>query len=291
MTALRAAHATPRTSSSMSSSTTRRWYPSTTSRAARNSSSPSRPPHTESSTDATSVISAVWLMSPKSMIPVINPDVVGERVVDGQVGVADLRPQPRPDRRDPSLELVEHARHRRPLARVADVVEHRAGAERVLDVPEHDSLRFGMRKTAHRLPEPRGRLAPRDERRVREPGGGDPAAPRQQVVEPHPVFAPACAQVTPVGRPRHRDPKLRVDSGDVQRDRGLHVEHVRVLGGVRHLQDRDLRLQQERAVALAAEVPCGRALHAEQRRADLDGVGGGQARPRAGQHGVHGRRD
>ena len=86
------------------------------------------PAASESSTDARSVISAVWLMSPKSMIPVIEPGVVGERVVDGQVGVGDLRAQPRPDRRGPALELVEHARDRRPGARVADVVEHRAGA-------------------------------------------------------------------------------------------------------------------------------------------------------------------
>ena len=39
----------------------------------RNSSAPSRPVPKESSTDARSVISAEWLMSPKSMIPVMKP--------------------------------------------------------------------------------------------------------------------------------------------------------------------------------------------------------------------------
>ena len=73
VSALRAAQHTPSTSSSTASSATRRSYPSSTNRAARNSSSPDRPPHTESSADARSVISAVWLMSPKSMIPVMSP--------------------------------------------------------------------------------------------------------------------------------------------------------------------------------------------------------------------------
>ena len=64
-----------------------------------------------------------------------EPGVVGERVVDGQVGVRDLRAQPRPHRRDAPLERVEHALDDRPRVRVADVVEHRARAQRVLDVP------------------------------------------------------------------------------------------------------------------------------------------------------------
>jgi hypothetical protein len=61
----------------------------------------------------------------------------------------------------------------------------------------------------------------------------------------------------------------------VQRGRGLHVEHALVLGGVRHLEDRDRRLglEQECPVALAAEVPGGGRADAEQRHGDLDGVG------------------
>ena len=188
--------------------------------------------------------------------------------------------------------------------RIADVAEHRARRQRVLHVPDHHALRAAVGEAAQRLPEARRRLAPRDERGVGELGGGDAAVAGQHVVEPHGVPAPLGAQPRGLvadarrpgvaGRrrpPRQGDPQLGIDGVDVQRRGRLHVEHVRILGRVGDLQHGQRRaafvLQEERAVALAAEVARGLRAHPEERRADLDGVGGRQARRRAGHDGVH----
>ena len=117
----------------------------------------------------------------------------------------------------------------------------------------------------------------------------------QNVVEPHPVVAPARAQTT--GGPRLRRSLAagtRRATPDrprhVQRSRGLHVEHVRVLGRVGDLQDR--RRSRARNVR-SRSLPRSRRPFARTPNsvAPISTASvGTQARRRAGQHSVHAAR-
>ena len=182
------------------------------------------------------MISAVWLMSPKSMIPVIRPASSVERVVDGEVGVDDLRAQRGQTGATRALESVEHAGDDGACVRVADGAEHRRGPERVLDVPDHHAVRAGCANPRSACPR-RAAVSPQATSAASgRRGGADAAVAGQHVVEPDPVHgvavaplgaqrdrvvARACRPRVAAGRrsPRQRDAQARIDRGDVQRGR------------------------------------------------------------------------
>ncbi len=242
-----------------------------TSRAQRNSSSSVRPLSSESSSDARSTISALWLMSPKSTIPVTLPSSSARALSvvrsvwttwarsDGQTGTTAVSNRSR----------TASTSARCCVSRIAPSSSRlRAG---VLDVPEHRPLGSRVEEAAQRPAESGRHRAPARERAVgqgrsRRSGRGRAgwSTPGRGAASSADIYRDASVGgirgVTGRTRdePRDRQRQRWVDPLGVEDGERLHVERGRILGCVRHLEDRQRRVgaveQQERLVAFAAEI-------------------------------------
>ena len=221
----------------------------------------------------------------------------------------DLGPERRPDRRDRRLEPVQDALRRDRRWR-SSRIEPSSSRDRAACWTSHSIVRCGggVEEAAQRPTEARRHLAPAPPRAASDRSSASiRARPGSTRIHPHVVRAVVRARRSRAARPGPRSPgtapgheprdgqrQLRIDARGVEDRQRLHVERRWVLGGVRHLHDRQRRVvgaeQQERLVALAAEVPRGGCLDIEGLPGDVDGGGRIERRAGGGEDGVHGQR-
>ena len=133
--------------------------------------------------------SALWLMSPKSTIPVMKPSssMSALSVVrsvwttcarsDGQTGTTDR------------VEAVEHDADKLAIGRIPDGPEEGACLSGVLDVPQHRPLCRRMEEATQRPPHARRHRSPGAERGIRKLDRRDTPPPGQHRVHAHVVVA------------------------------------------------------------------------------------------------------
>lgn len=255
---------------SSSSSGVTVWKPSTNACDDRMTSSPSRPQSTDASVEETSQSSAVWLMSPKSTIPVTRPR-------SSTSALSSVRspwitwarsPAHRGSTCSSKRSSTRSTSTRRRGSSIDGTSDRSAGACRTSQGRARPAA--GWKKPRRARPR-RGHHDAEVPQRVAVQLGRVDGAPARHVLE-HPHVMRSVARRRRHGRavrgrargggrarnhPRRGHGQLGVDARDQERRFGLHVEDRRLLGGVRDLEHPPRTasvVDQEVLIPLAAQL-------------------------------------
>jgi hypothetical protein len=214
-----------------------------------------------------------------------RPALVEQHVVEVEVAVHYLRPQPRPAWQHAPLVAVEKPLDEGAPPFVADRAQPRPQACRLLEIPEELPVGGRMKEPSQREVESSLGRRVAVHSLIGEVRSADPPVqPLEEAnevsVDNRPVGSGAASGADRLERTRNR--KLGIDARHVQDRLRLQVENARILAAVRDLQDASaptLIVDQERLVSLAAKWR-RRAGQAEQFGCDLRRLLRGEPRRR-----------